>query len=169
MCARVLEKPEIFRAGPPVYYLACSFAKNYRWFYNGDSIRGEIASVYVPGDNPGSYFVKISENKFCWTSSDTVTIPPIESETLSDDSFNQVELYPNPSKGTINVQMHNALKGELHIEIFTIQGSKVYGRSFHKETSLFFRQLEFYELVPGIYFISMQIGDARLEQRLLID
>ena len=83
--------------------------------------------------------------------------------------MDRVEIYPNPSKGTINLQMHNALYGKVHMEIYNLQGSKVFDRSFHKESDFFFEQIEFYELAPGIYFITMRVGDALIEERLLID
>ena len=169
MCNDVLEKPDLFVGGKQVWYLACSYAKHYQWFYNGDTIHGATENVYVPGDQMGSYYVKVSKNRYCWTPSDTVTIPLNDSDTINLNTIDQVEIYPNPSKGTIHVQMDNSLNGELHIEIFTIHGSKVYGQSYQKETSFFSKQLEFFELTPGVYFISIRIGDAKIEQRLLIE
>jgi hypothetical protein len=171
MCYELLEKPVIFIGGPIVWYLVCSdtTAGKYKWYYNGVYIPGSDTAIYLPGDKMGEYYVAISKYGSCFVKSDVVSIPDFPAGRLDKDGFGQVEIYPNPAKGVVTLEMDNSSMGELLIEIYAGQGRKVYRELRHKQLFHFSTQIELNSLLPGIYLITIRSGEDQMSRKLLIE
>jgi len=71
-----------------------------QWYYNGNSIVGEVDTLHVAQNN-GDYYVEVSNNYLCKSISDTVTINAIGIEDVNSSVFN---VYPNPTNGELTIQ-----------------------------------------------------------------
>ena len=88
--------------------------------------------------------------------------------TLSATSFenpNSIKVYPNPSKGLINISVKNYFN-TLNISVFDINGRKVYSNSdeFFENTVLNLQELQ-----AGMYFIKMEGEGVSHTEKIIIN
>ncbi|MFH0756837.1 MAG: PKD domain-containing protein [Bacteroidota bacterium] len=164
-----LPVPEIIVKGPKVWILVCSndTALEYRWYLDDNLLSEETSAVVIPGDRTGSFRVEISDGSECFTSSAAVRIPL--SARISVDPFHSLKIYPNPTPGVFNIEMDNPVMGDLLIDIFTEQGSKVINIKFLKETNHFVAQVDLSGQSSGLYFISLALNEHKTEAQIVIE
>lgn len=92
------------------------------------------------------------------------TITTGESDVLSN--LSQVKIYPNPSSGKIMLSVGNPTNRNLHIEIFSALGEKIYD-SVQSGEAIVALDLAF--LQKGIYFLHTQAGNQTNAQRIIIE
>jgi hypothetical protein len=85
------------------------------------------------------------------------------------DPFSNLNIYPNPSSGLFNIEMDNAIMGELLIDIFTETGSKILNIKFEKETPHFLVQVDLSAQQAGIYIINLMLDTYRAERTLVVE
>ncbi len=86
-----------------------------------------------------------------------------------EDPFADLKIYPNPTSGVFNIEMDNSIMGELLIDIFSGQGSKILSIKFLKKTSYFNAQVDLSGQAIGLYLIGLQIGDSKAEKKILLE
>ncbi|MFH0756836.1 MAG: FG-GAP-like repeat-containing protein [Bacteroidota bacterium] len=163
-------KPDVYIRGPKVWYLACSndSADEYQWYRDGNLIEGASDPVYIPDQQLGMYQVRISNGGECFTGSDPVYLPG-SFTGIDDDPFANLKIYPNPTPGVFNIEMDNPIMGELLIDIFTEQGSKVINIKFMKETSHFVAQVDWSGQGEGLYLINIELDQYSTERKIVVN
>jgi hypothetical protein len=153
------KKPTLYIEGTSVWYLACSndSATNYKWYYNGNLIPYANKYLYVANRQLGQYSVSISNEKGCYTMSDVVTIPTLQTGIEEISPFEKLNIYPNPSNGLVSIEMENQVYGEIQIKIYSQEGKEVVNFGFDKETSHFIKQFDLSGYRKGIYMIKVDL------------
>jgi hypothetical protein len=94
-----------------------------------------------------------------------------------DNSFGQTNrsdilVYPNPNRGKLAyLEMVDLQEGmrEATVIVYDIYGKQVFGESFIQEGTSMARQLSFqYELMAGVYIVSVEIDGQRTTTRLVV-
>ncbi|MCB9189992.1 MAG: T9SS type A sorting domain-containing protein [Flavobacteriales bacterium] len=135
---------------------------------NGGSVNG--AGSYDDGSsvtltataNSGYQFVKWTENgsdistanPYTFTASADRTITAVFESTLGisgKDNLNIVRVYPNPTKGTLNIQV----KETLDIRIVNLLGETLISSTITKQNG----NIDLSNLTAGVYFIQTEKGD----------
>ncbi|MFH0756334.1 MAG: FG-GAP-like repeat-containing protein [Bacteroidota bacterium] len=162
-------KPELYVRGPNVWYLACSndSADIYQWYKDDVEIPGAEDPVFVPNDQMGIYQVRISDGSECFTYSDPVRIPNALTG-IEEDPFAGLKIYPNPTPGVFNIEMDNPTKGELVIDVYSEQGSKILNIKILKETSHLMTKVDLSGQPKGAYHIGIILDRYMSSQTLLI-
>jgi len=79
-------------------------------------------------------------------------------DVLGDEPF--ARLYPNPSSGQLNLSLDVKNPGKLNLVVYDIRGARVYGEEFTLnqigEGKL---SLDLGDLLPGSYFVRLQMGE----------
>ncbi len=83
--------------------------------------------------------------------------------------LNDLMISPNPSQGIINIKIQSATNTEVKINLFDIQGRKVYNTSKKSNSGLFNTTLDFGKLANGIYLIDIQQGNRKTTKRIIIN
>nr|HPI44223.1 FG-GAP-like repeat-containing protein [Tenuifilaceae bacterium] len=144
-------KPTILGHGPNVWILACDNmnATNYKWYYNNNLIPGANNYQYVANKNYGDYYVSVNEGGECWTPSDVFKVElPNE---IDDLSFENVKVFPNPSKGIFNISLGSNITGEVNVRVVNVLGKVVLSQI--NSASEF--PIDISHLTNGIYYISL--------------
>ncbi|MFC1734090.1 phospholipase D-like domain-containing protein, partial [candidate division KSB1 bacterium] len=82
--------------------------------------------------------------------------------------FSHINVYPNPSSGNVNIEFFSSLTEELIVEIFDMEGSKVYNQQINVvqgENQIF---LDLIKLKPGIYLLNFQTGMKDYSGKILL-
>jgi len=163
-------KPEIIVKGPTVWFLSTtSKASRFKWYFNGSSIADATGSSYVAGQNFGLYRLAVSDESGCYSFSDTVRIPLGITGIDDADPFEDVKIYPNPTTGTFTIEMNNNIFGELVIDIFAQNGSKILNIKFEKTTEHFQSQIDLSGQSKGMYLINLAIDKFRAVRKVLVE
>jgi subtilisin-like proprotein convertase family protein len=87
--------------------------------------------------------------------------------TLSSpsNSFNTLKVYPNPSKGIINVNLGENLAGETTYVLYDVQGRIV----MNKKSNATMETLNVENVSNGVYLLSIENGTAKTTQKIIIN
>ena len=165
------EKPVLIAKGPTIWYLSSSIinAADYKWYFNGQSIPDATGSTYVAYQNLGLYRVGISYDKQCYSFSDTVRIPKGITGIEDIDPFRDVKIYPNPTTGLFTIEMNNNVLGEINIDIFAQNGSKILNIKFDKSTEHFYSQIDLSGQSSGMYILNLTLDKFRAVRKVLVE
>ena len=165
-----LPKPDIIVRGPTVWMLSTtSKANQYKWFLNGTLIPGAGSSIYVAGQNFGLYRLAVSDESGCYSFSDTIRIPLGITGIEDMNPFEDVKIYPNPTTGMFTIEMNNNVLGELIIDIFTQNGSKILNIKFEKTTEHFQSQIDLSGQSKGMYLINLSLNKFKAVRKVLVE
>jgi hypothetical protein len=166
----VLGKPAIIARGPTVWYLSTNAsAKYYKWYFNSGPIAGAEKNTYIAGQKLGIYRVSISDDNECYSISDAVTIPSGITGTEDIDPFEGIKIYPNPTPGMFTIEMDNNIFGELFIDIFTPNGSKIINIKIEKTTEHFSGQIDLSGQSKGMYLINLAIDKFKAVRKVVVE
>ncbi|MEL7531930.1 MAG: T9SS type A sorting domain-containing protein [Bacteroidota bacterium] len=79
-----------------------------------------------------------------------------------------LRLYPNPNRGQFWLNMPPHIKGNIHLEVFDIQGKQVY-QHLYPDSSQGDLAVEIDNLTPGVYFVLLEWESSIWVQRILIE
>lgn len=77
------------------------------------------------------------------------------------------KLWPNPTSGTVQVQLPSSVQGEMLLSVFSVNGRKV----MTQKVQVYDQMPVEFDLsgqTPGLYFVRMQIGKNTFTQRILL-
>ena len=95
-----------------------------------DNFQTKVSLMWSPTANearPEPYAVVLRLMNGTFSMDYTIYVYVLENTTSSESKYTgEFEIYPNPSHGRANVLINSTLSGPLHINIFSIEGKKVY-------------------------------------------
>lgn len=133
-------------------------AETYQWYMNGYIIANATEQTYIPAES-GNYSVEVSDEYGCLAISDEIEV--ILTGIYESDHFTGIKLFPNPSKGLVNVQNSDNLKFEL--KLYSAQGELMFLKKIETKQE----QLDLRFLQKGIYFIKI-INPYQTKERKII-
>ncbi len=81
---------------------------------------------------------------------------------------NSLEVYPNPSSGIFNLIVSNPISGTADINVFNIQGQKLYTKQYSVDLNSNKLSLDLSGLAKGIYLLNVYINGSRLSKKLIL-
>jgi hypothetical protein len=89
-------------------------------------------------------------------------------DTISFQNDNFFVIYPNPiTENTININFKDILNGYVNVQIFTIQGTKVFNKSFRiNDTKLKFSLDNL--MASGIYILELEYNNYKFHTKMII-
>ena len=114
-----------------------------------------------------SFKVDITNSLNGWLPNQEVNI---EATTLSTNSYSlsNVSIYPNPSNGVINVRFETVSNDLVKIELFDLQGRRVYRSTHTTSQSLFDEPIVTGKLANGIYVLNVSQGNKNTTRRIIL-
>jgi hypothetical protein len=80
---------------------------------------------------------------------------------------NMVNVYPNPAKGFVNVRLVEAMQENVIIKLMDIQGKEIIRHELN-QSIIEPQQVNIEQLVPGMYFVNIQIGNKQFVAKLKV-
>lgn len=81
---------------------------------------------------------------------------------------NKLEVYPNPSSGSLFIDYSGLPAGQMTVDLVDIQGKSVYQKTITDNLGLGNIQIHT-DLNPGVYFVRLQAGGKMRTSRILVD
>jgi len=80
-----------------------------------------------------------------------------------------LSIYPNPTKGKVNVQINSAISGDYNIRITNLIGQTVITKSGSLTSGRNIISFNLDELTNGFYFISVEVGKQSVMHKIILD
>ncbi|MCX6271416.1 MAG: T9SS type A sorting domain-containing protein [Bacteroidetes bacterium] len=80
-----------------------------------------------------------------------------------------VTFYPNPCKGLVNMVLAGFLGEDVVLDIFNLQGQKVYAAEFHQTLIQSDRKIDLSFLKSGTYVVSVRSGKKSLVKKIVVE
>ena len=122
---------------------------SYQWYFNGNPIPGETNQTMI-ATQTGDYTVEVTFANGCTGVSDVYFFSMVSIENLT---FENVNVFPNPTNGLINIQLTQELNELTYIEITDQAGRLVKEVEFNNGNLL---TINVSELENGIYHVLIQ-------------
>ena len=129
-----------------------------------DNFQTKVSLMWSPSINearPDPYAVVLRLMNGTFSMDYTIYVYVSENTTSSTESTSKGEfkIYPNPSRGITNVLIGSTSSGPVHLDIFSVEGKKVYHDKYHvkkgaNEIPLFFT------LQKGNYIMFLRLPDS---------
>ena len=100
---------------------------------------------------------------------DPKVTPPKFQEIDNNQAFEVLtKLYPNPTDGIVNFDVSSIYKGEMSMQIVSLDGRVIENLKFKKDNEVFSYQLDFSNKASGIYVIYFEAGSHHSHHKILI-
>lgn len=124
--------------------------------FNGLSAQGTwTLNVHDVGANDGGNINAVALN-FC-------KMEPALS--ISDNVFNKMAIYPNPTKGLLNINLNTLLEGETVYTMYDIQGRRI----MHKSSNNTSETLNIENFTNGVYMLSIENGNNKTTKKIVLN
>jgi hypothetical protein len=121
-------------------------------------------SITVSPTVTTTYTVNVTDVTTC-SSSAVVTVNVSTCTGINEQVAYNVNVYPNPTNGIVNIDLAGIITGETTYELFDVQGRKVVS----KVSSNTIETLNVENLSEGIYMLTVQNGSAKTTKKLVIN
>lgn len=140
-------------------------ASSYTWLdcnNNFAVVPGQASAVFTPDDN-GSYAVIIqSLPNNCVDTSDCFSVAGVG---LDDFNGNEFSMYPNPSNGSVIIEITADNLADYTVQIIDNVGRVVLNERTITSNKMQLNNLDF---APGLYFVEVKSNDKKSIQKLLV-
>jgi hypothetical protein len=99
---------------------------------------------------------------------DDISITDITAIGQIEAVAGNIDLYPNPSNGYVNVSIQNAGKQIYDLNVSDIYGRLVYSSTVYPENNAINKAVDLSRLSPGIYFVRMDADGRSYQSKLTI-
>ncbi|MBR9859740.1 T9SS type A sorting domain-containing protein [bacterium] len=154
--------------------------------YKSIDIKADTLSWLEEGDGKNIVIERIEETEDVNDEGDIITekkvfiLRKISLEELSDAeikemglapgsnnlALDQFKVYPNPSQGTLNVEMEGLRGKEVELRLKDLNGRDLQVEQFVEMSNTHVVMLE--DIAPGTYFIVLTSGDATFTRKLIV-
>ena len=136
-------------------------ADEYQWFdcETGIAIEGATEQHFTPEEN-GTYQVRVIKGT-CDFFSECITVTTVG--TLTSSFSEEIELYPNPNNGYVNINMNQVID-QLELQILDIKGNIHYQNEFRQVQNMNFEL----QIPAGTYIIYIKDNKNRVANLRMI-
>jgi hypothetical protein len=94
----------------------------------------------------------------------------IEEGVLEVDDFflNAISLWPNPTKGTLNVKLNTATLEKVVITLFDLQGRKIITSVNMPSGGVFTKEIETENVSSGVYLLTIEQGSKKATKKIIV-
>ncbi|MDP5093207.1 MAG: M12 family metallo-peptidase, partial [Polaribacter sp.] len=104
-----------------------------------------------------------------WGETEDYTVIVDNTASIQDVTFGNFNLFPNPTKGTFQVQFDTTTSSNIKIQLFDITGRFVGQKSFKNTSSYFSQKIEFNQLSSGLYLVKIKNGSKQTTRKLMVE
>lgn len=113
------------------------------------------------------FLVNISNGASGWLPNQTIMINAAVLN-ISDFELGELNIYPNPVKSNLFVQLNNTSNNPINISIFDLQGRLVYVNEYNNTNTIFNKTIELNSLANGSYIIQVEHDSKKATKQLII-
>ena len=144
--------------------IATSGFSQYRWSRNGQLLAVPNLNL-CPAITSGIYKVEVTEKNGCRYFSDSMVIERSSIATMTDGDL--FDVFPNPTREHLYIQIGSHLDEEFSITIYTIEGKKI-NAPLHRITSSLY-SISTTGLSSGDYLIELKTGKKIVTKKWMVE
>ena len=96
-----------------------------------------------------------------------ICIDPLEvGISQLEESVFEMNLYPNPTRGNVNIDLDNPPPGEIELLVTSINGSEILRKQYRSGERIVFNLSEH---ISGTYLVILQINQQRIVRKIILD
>ena len=138
----------------------------YRWYLDGSEIMGESAQTLAHNKVEGTYIVEVFNDQDCASAiSEEFILSTVGVNTHF--TSNEISVYPNPSKGWVNVFVANSDKEEIEVSVTDLSGKLIVAERISNSVSSSTIQLK--NLDSGIYIVTVASVNKTIQTKLIVN
>lgn len=142
--------------------LLSSSAASYQWMLNGSPINGATDSTYIPFAT-GAYSVMVTYANGCSNTSDTTSVIIGIEDALNGN----VEIYPNPTRHSVQIGLDILKAGDLNIRLFDLSGKILLQDQASVGQGTFNKSLNLSDLAEGMYLLEIELNGQKMNRRIM--
>ncbi len=143
-----------------IRYLSTRTAPYYKWFYEGEAISGATSRFYDNVDGLTGVFNVMIMDDYCNRYSEDLVVGIVD--------LNQVDIYPDPFKDSIFVEVSGPWMGDFAIEVVSDEtGEIIFSDELSKTTEEYLITIDALTFPPGVYFVRVIFEDGEYEEMLV--
>ncbi|WP_333599177.1 zinc-dependent metalloprotease [Flavobacterium sp.] len=112
------------------------------------------------------FMVRANGNIFFAVNSKNFTIT--QNLATEDFGLQHFVLYPNPNKGSFNIQFDSAISNEIKVNVYDMRGRKIFDNTYSNEPS-FNQNIQLNNVETGIYLVTVIDGNRKVVKRITIE
>jgi hypothetical protein len=112
-----------------------------------DALNGSVFRAHIEGCS-GNFVLKQSNNE---TEEEVIVA---KEDNLIEDSLNDLKLYPNPTKGLLNIRLKDGTLDNATIKIYSFSGAQVYSKTIERK-NVTNHELDLSKFQTGIYIVKV--------------
>jgi len=89
--------------------------------------------------------------------------------SIDDLEFDSLKLWPNPTKGTINVSFNQETSNTVDIALYDVSGRLISSKVFNNTPLNFNENVDFGKLSEGLYIVKITNGNNLSTRKLIVD
>jgi hypothetical protein len=161
-------RPEIILKGKSL--LICTNPDlTYQWYHNDEPIDDANKQFYyAKNKESGNYLVEAILSNDCLRASLPINFDTKSTGDTGGDEYQTVYLSPNPTEGSITIEMISDYSGQLEINIISSTGQIVKQYQLNKYQAIFSTSIELSGLAEGSYLMAVKYGAESEVHRITI-
>ena len=165
---KTITGPSTVCVGQPATFTTDDVATNYTWYTGGLPYTKNGNSITIAAFNWGARIEAHTSDNGCWSGAalQITASYNCRSAIFSDDNkesiTSSINMYPNPSNGTVTFNLPN--EKDYQISILSTDGKLVWESSYVKNISTY----DFNFMKPGVYFVNFTFSNETEVKKLII-
>jgi hypothetical protein len=125
---------------------------------------GETTQSILP-DSSGTYYCVVTDTNGCEDWSNQYIYSTTD---VSEVFVNNLLVYPNPTRGILNVEFDNIDNKISSLSIVNILGDIIYNENIENKTSKYSIKIDLSKYANGIYFVKLKTEDRYLSKKIIL-
>ena len=125
---------------------------------------GETTQLILP-DSSGTYWCIVADANGCEDYSNQFVYTSTSVESIG---INSLSIYPNPTRGLINIEIDNIENKISSLSIVNVLGDVIYNENIDSNKLKYSRQLDLSKYSNGIYFVRFEIQNGFITKKLIL-
>lgn len=143
--------------------LISSLSGSFQWYLNGTPISGATGQTFETFVT-GTYSVEVTNNYGCSEMSDPYFM---DLTSIQRNGSRTIEIYPNPTLGTILISISSSDSQQMDLTITSIQGAELIRKKIKAEQNIGQLILDLSELAPGKYIVQLKSNTELLTKQII--
>ena len=139
---------------------------SYLWS-NGSTNNALVVTSSINNLGPKPYSVTVTDNGCAAWDSIIVTFDACTGFEENSEK-NSISLFPNPNNGQFTMKFENDFAGNFVLKVFNTLGVQVKNEKLNKSGKLFNKEMDVTTLPPGIYLLSIEFENRKLERMFVV-
>jgi len=137
------------------------------YLWSNGSIDSIITVYGSMGQGIYSYYVNVTDINGC-SNSDTIFITiTTEDGYIELNNTIKVNIYPNPVKDKLNIEINGLIDNDLSIEFFDINGEKLLNKNFNSNSDVIYENIDLSNYANGVYFIIIKSSNLIKTEKII--